>query len=101
EEVRRAVLAAIEAEVPDASGRFPSLGRRDSLKEKERQDTFDWLGALAKLDPATPGLAEVFADVAAVRALSESNRPDAAAVILEFAFTETGLIYRDECGRRL
>jgi tetratricopeptide (TPR) repeat protein len=99
-EERRAVLRKIKASVPDASGKFETPKRMQAEQIRE-DDEFDWLAELASLDPATPGLGAVWADVAAIRALSSTQRIDAAAVILEQAFKKTTIIYRDECGRRL
>lgn len=96
---RRAVLAAIEAEVPDEQGRFRTPGR--STKRAERAaDEFDWLAELAKLSPR-PGLADTLTDVATLRALAASTDPEAGDAILRFVFGDAGLIYRDEGGRYL
>ncbi len=96
---RRALLLASGAEVPDDSGRF-KIPARQTAKEKARKDKFDWLPAIAK-QPSRAGLGEALSDVAAIRALAASTNPDAGTVILAFAFSEDGLIYRDECGRYL
>ncbi len=96
---RRALLIASGAEVPDATGRF-TIPKRQTKKEKERRDRFDWLPAIAG-QPAQAGLGETLSDVAAIRALAASTNPDAGIVIFDFAFSEQGLIYRDECGRYL
>lgn len=96
---RRAVLEAIHADVPDEEGRFRR--RRDREVEVRTGDDFDWLAELAALDPAPPGAGEVMADVAAIRALAASEDIEAGASILAFAFSEVGLVYRDECGRYL
>lgn len=98
---RRRVLGAIDAEVPNKKGRFPSQNRRLSEKEKKAMEQRDWLAELAEQGRDLPALGEVFADVAAIRALADARSPEAAKVILDFAFTEIGLVYRDECGRRL
>ena len=97
---RRALLTAIEAEVPDASGRFVTP-KRQKAAEAKADDDFDWLAELAKVDAATPGRNETIADVVAVRALAATRRVDAAQVILDVAFAEATMVYRDECGRRL
>jgi hypothetical protein len=81
-EARRAVLTRIKANVPDEKGKFADPGRL-KLEQVREDDAFDWLAELAKLDPATPGLAETYADIAALRALSDTKE------------------VRDECGRRL
>lgn len=96
---RRAVLQAINAEVPDEKGRFIAV--RKSAKEEKADDDLDWLAALQKLDPATPGLGEVMADDAAIRALASTKDIDAAYVIFDAAFHDDTMIYRDECGRYL
>lgn len=99
-EERRAVLKLIKASVPDKSGKFETPSRQKA-NEVRADDEFDWLAELGKVDAATPGLGEVFADIAAVRALAASKRTDAAQIILDVGFTEATMIYRDECGRRL
>ncbi len=98
-DARRALLKASGAEVPDESGRF-KIPKRQTAKEKERKDKFDWLPALAK-QPTTPGLGEALSDVATIRALAASTNPEAGRAIVRFTFEEEGLIYRDECGRYL
>ncbi len=97
---RRAVLRKIKASVPDPSGKFETP-KRQAAEQIRADDEFDWLAALATLDPATPGLGPVWADVAAIRALAASQRLDAGAVVLDQAFAKDTMIYRDECGRRL
>lgn len=99
EDERRAVLGMIEAAVPDARGRF-IMPKRDPSEKKPEED-LDWLPALLALEPATPALGEVIADVAAIRALAASESFEAGDVILQWAFTADGLAYRDECGRYL
>lgn len=99
-EERRAVLKAIDASVPDKSGKFQTPSRQQA-QEVKADDDFDWLAALGKADAALPGHGEVFADIAALRALAASKRTDAAQVILDVGFDEQTMIYRDECGRRL
>ncbi len=99
-EERRTVLTAIEADVPDEKGRFVAL-RRKSAKEEKADDDLDWLAALQKLDRATPGVGEVIADVAALRALAATKDIDAAYVMFDAAFAESTMIYRDEVGRYL
>ncbi len=99
EQARRRVLAEIDAAVPDSEGRFRGQGRR-SQDELREDDAFDWLEHLYELDEM-PGIGSVIADVAAVRALAATEKPDAARAILDFAFSEDGLVIRDECGRRL
>lgn len=96
---RRAVLEAIRADVPDEEGRF-RRGRGRNVEVRDGDD-FDWLAELAALDRAPPGTGEVMADVAAIRALAASEAIEAGASLLGFAFSEVGLVYRDECGRYL
>lgn len=50
---RRAVLIAIDAAVPDASGKFAQPKRQQS-SEIKADDKVDWLSALVSLDPSTP-----------------------------------------------
>ncbi|RMH44593.1 MAG: hypothetical protein D6689_02075 [Deltaproteobacteria bacterium] len=96
---RRAVLDAIGAEVPDARGRFQTP-KRDP-RERDPEGEPDWLASLASLPDGTPGLADVRADVEAIRSLAATRSFRAADVLLRFAFSDVGLIYRDECGRTL
>lgn len=98
-DVRRAILKASGADVPDESGRF-KIPKRQTAKDKERKDKFNWLPALAKQSTKS-GLGEAIGDVAAIRALAASTNPEAGRAIVDFAFTEEGLLYRDECGRYL
>lgn len=97
---RRAVLRAIKASVPDASGKFETP-KRQKAEQVRADDDFDWLAALAAADPALPGRGEVLADVALLRALATLGTREAAAAIVEVAFAPDTMIYRDECGRRL
>jgi tetratricopeptide (TPR) repeat protein len=97
---RRAVLAEIKASVPDKSGKF-SQPARQTGKEKKADDQIDWQAELLALDPAMPGLGEVIADVAAIRALAASSDRRAAQLIFNAAFADDTMIYRDECGRYL
>lgn len=99
-EERRAVLTAFNAQVPDEKGRFIAPQRK-TAKEEIADDNLDWLPALQKLDPATPGLGEVIADVAALRALSASKEIKAAYLLFDAAFQPETMIYRDEVGRYL
>lgn len=96
---RREVLKAAGASVPDAKGRFKAPGRETKKTEKSNDD-FDWLGKISALS-AMPGLGEVVSDVAVIRALAASQDHTAGTVIVDFAFSEVGAIYRDECGRFL
>lgn len=98
-DVRRAILKASGADVPDESGRF-KIPKRQTAKEKAQKNKFNWLPALAK-QSTKPGLGEAISDVAAIRALAASTNPKAGEAIVDFAFTEEGLLYRDECGRYL
>ncbi|HVV81738.1 MAG TPA: hypothetical protein VHE35_01620 [Kofleriaceae bacterium] len=97
---RRAVLRKIKASVPDSSGKFETP-KRMAAEQIREDDAFDWLAALATVDPSTPGLGDVWADVAAIRALASTHDIDAARIVLEQAFAKPTMIYRDECGRRL
>jgi tetratricopeptide (TPR) repeat protein len=99
-EQRRAVLVLVKASVPDDKGKFADPGRLAAAQVRE-DEKFDWLAELAKLDPATPGVGEVIADVAALRALASTRDIRAAAVILDVGFAAETMVYRDECGRRL
>ena len=99
ESQRRAVLSAIKADLPDSKGRFHTP--RGGKEGKNSEDEFDWLKELAKSDDTAAGYGEVFADVAAIRALAATGAARAATVILDFTFSKSGLIYRDECGRYL
>lgn len=99
-EQRRAVLAAIKAAVPDKTGKF-STPERQSNKERIADDGLDWQAKLLELDPALPGLGEVIADDAALRALAATGEVRAAQPILDAAFLAETMIYRDECGRYL
>src|SRR5262245_32518872 len=99
-EDRRVVLKAIKASVPDKSGKFETPSRQKA-NEVRADDEFDWLAELGKVDQTMVGVGEVFADVAAVRALAASKATEAAKVVLEVGFAEDTMIYRDECGRRL
>jgi hypothetical protein len=97
---RRAVLGKIDADVPDKTGKFRTP-KRMTKEERARRDNLDWLANLIKLKAKKPVYGEVIADVATIRALAASRQVAAGAAILDFAFTEVGLIYRDECGRYL
>ena len=99
-EDRRAVLAAINASVPDKTGKFKGP-ERQSGKERQADDDVNWLVKLLELDAALPGLGEVTSDVAAIRALSASKEMSAAQPIFDAAFRDETMIYRDECGRYL
>jgi tetratricopeptide (TPR) repeat protein len=105
-EARRAVLDEIKAAVPDKSGRFTAPARQTG-KEKKADDEVDWLAALLDLGAAPgvaadlPGLGEVTADDAAIRALAETRDTRAAQVLFDTAFRDDTMIYRDECGRYL
>jgi tetratricopeptide (TPR) repeat protein len=114
-EERRAVLEAIGASIPDASGKF-SQPKRLKSTEIKAEDEVDWLPALLALDPRTPvasednpeptalsatAISEVIADVAVIRALAGSGEPQAAAPLFAAAFSDATMAYRDECGRYL
>jgi tetratricopeptide (TPR) repeat protein len=97
---RRDALASIEAQVPDKDGRFKAPARK-SNKELQADDDLDWLKKLLEQDPATPGVGEIIADVAAIRALVATKDMRATQPIFDAAFAEETMIYRDECGRYL
>lgn len=97
-EDRRAVLAKIDALVPDKKGKFV-VPQRKSNKELKADDNLDWQKSLLALDPSTPGVGEVIADVAAIRALASAQDIRATKPIFDTAFAEETMIYRDECGR--
>jgi hypothetical protein len=101
---RRDVLIEIKAAVPDKTGKF-SQPARQSGKEQQADDEIDWYAALLALDADAagrlPGLGEVIADDAAIRALAATRDSRAAHVIYDAAFAPATMIYRDECGRYL
>jgi tetratricopeptide (TPR) repeat protein len=99
-EERRILLTNINAQVPDEKGKFVAP-KRKTEKEEKADDNLDWLAELQKLDAATPGLGEVIADVAVIRALAASKEIKAAYVIFDAAFWPETMIYRDEAGRFL
>jgi tetratricopeptide (TPR) repeat protein len=99
-EERRAVLEAIEADVPDEKGRF-TAPKRQTSKERQADDDLDWLTKLLALDPSMPGVGEVIADDVAIRALSSTRDIIAAQMIFEAGFRDETMIMRDECGRYL
>jgi hypothetical protein len=86
--------------VPDKSGKF-SQPARQTGKEQKADDDLDWQAELLALDPALPGLGEVIADDAAIRALAGTHDVRAAQRIFDAAFAADTMIYRDECGRYL
>jgi tetratricopeptide (TPR) repeat protein len=95
---RRKVLVEINAQVPDKNGHFVTPERK-SAKEEKADDDLDWMAALLKLDPAMPGLGEVVADDAAIRALASTKDTHAAQLLFDAAFGDETTIYRDEFGR--
>ena len=97
-EDRRKALVAIKAQVPDKNGHFITPERKTE-KEEKADDDLDWMAGLLALDPATPGLGEVVADDAAIRALSASKDIHAAQLLFDAAFGDDTMIYRDEFGR--
>lgn len=99
-EERRAVLKEIRAQVPDKTGKF-NVPERQTAKEKKADDELDWQASLLALDAAMPGVGEVIADDAAIRALAATNEIPAAQPIFNAAFYDETMIYRDECGRYL
>lgn len=97
---RRSLLESIGAAVPDARGRFPSTNKREDKDKLAEADKFDWAAKLVQ-SGRSRALGEALADVAAIRALALSHDPRGAKLTLDFAFTDAGTIYRDECGRYL
>lgn len=96
---RRAVLAKTNAEVPDENGRF-ATPQRETKKSEKQKDEYDWLADLSALSDSSE-LADVLVDVAIIHALAASENPEGGSILLDFAFSASGLIYRDECGRYL
>ena len=99
-ETRRGLLTKIDAAVPDKTGKFPERTRQ-SAKEMKADDELDWLAKLLEQDQAQPGIGELIADVAAIRALSATNDIRAAQLVFDTAFLPETMIYRDECGRHI
>jgi hypothetical protein len=99
EAARRAILVDLGAEVPDAQGRFETP-KRDP-EEKDPESELHWLAELTERAPPGAAKDDLVTDVETLRALAATRRPAAAALLLEFAFSPAGLIYRDECGRSL
>lgn len=100
---RRNVLAMIAADVPDDKGRFVAPPRK-SAKDQKVADDLDWLAqllAIAAAGQAVPGLGDVIADDAAIRALARTNDMRAATILFDLAFGTETIIYRDEIGRYL
>jgi hypothetical protein len=97
---RRKALESIKAAVPDKAGRFTAPERKTE-KEEKADDELDWLAELQALDASTPGVGEVMADDAAMRALAATNDVHAARLLFDVAFGDETIIYRDECGRYL
>jgi tetratricopeptide (TPR) repeat protein len=101
-EDRKKILVGIKAQVPDKTGKFTVPWSRPSNKELQADDDVDWLKALLDKSSGTGDAeGEVIADVAAIRALSASKDVRAAQYIFNAAFTESSMVYRDECGRYL
>lgn len=96
---RREVLRSIKAAVPDEQGRFLTPARQKA-EDIRADDEFDWLPLLAELEHST-AVGETLADDAAIRALAASQVPEAGTAMLEVAFSEEGMVYRDEIGRYL
>ncbi|MEO8705903.1 MAG: hypothetical protein ABI867_38080 [Kofleriaceae bacterium] len=94
---RRKVLAAIKADVPDKSGRWVTPQR--TQKQQKTADELDWQKELLALDQAMPGIGEVIADVAAIRAIGSVKSVHAVQLVFDVAFADEAMIYRDECGR--
>lgn len=71
---RRAVLRAIDAAVPDASGKFSRPGR-EKASDIKKDDELDWLAALMKIGPDTP----IPADEAKPKKKDKKDEEEAAA----------------------
>ena len=99
-EERRHALGLIKAAVPNKAGQFPQPERK-TAKEDQADDDIDWLTALLAVDPAAPGVGEVIADDAAIRALAATTDIHAAQLVFDASFSAETMIYRDECGRYL
>lgn len=97
---RRKVLKQIKADVPNKKGKFRQPGRTKKKTEKE-QDEFDWLAELEEVSAKSKGYTDIFLDSALIRALAASRSDDAATAIVDFGFTDDGMLMRDECGRYL
>jgi hypothetical protein len=95
---RRAVLTSFGGQVPDEAGVFrpPPRPPRGGPPPDP-----DWLVELSKLDASSPAVAESKRAVETLRALAQSKDPRAAAILLEFAFSPNGIVFRDECGRQV
>ena len=102
---RRTLLRSVGADVPDATGKFTQADVRLTKDQKIADENFDWLANIAKLAAKTTTRSSVFqevvADVAVIRALAASKNSKAGGIIFDFAFSEAGIVYRDECGRYL
>ncbi len=99
-EQRRAILVELGVPVPDAKGLFQVPKERQTEAQKKSDDERDWLEEL-KAVKDSPAKQDVVTDINALRELTTSQDPGAAMVILQFAFSPDGMIYRDECGRLL
>jgi tetratricopeptide (TPR) repeat protein len=102
-EERRLVLEAIGASVPNEKGQFVTP-TREKEKEIRATEDLDWMAELAKgqlVVLATSQVGEVMADVAAIRALAATKHVDATQAILDVAFADDTMLYRDECGRQI
>ena len=95
--MRRAMLARFGAAVPDTTGVF----RQPPRPDRKAPADLDWLAELAQLPGDDKGLLDALEIVTILRALAETRASTAAEAILDFAFTPTGLAFRDECGRSL
>jgi tetratricopeptide (TPR) repeat protein len=79
---RRKVLKKIKADVPNKKGKFRQPKRTKKKTEMK-------------------GYTDIFLDAALIRALAATNHHDAATAIVDFGFTDDGMLMRDECGRYL
>ena len=95
---RRELLRSLGADVPDEQGRFRAPGRG---AEDAPSDSLDWLAALIARGGSDRAFTEALSDIATIRALAATRAPLAGTIILNFAFADAGVGYRDECGRYL
>jgi hypothetical protein len=97
---RRALLVSKGYAVPNEKGQFQTPGHEDTEEAEKKNDELEWLSGLYDLQPS-PALSDLLIDIAVIRALAASQTTAGADAILEFAFADDGVAYRDECGRQL
>lgn len=91
------VLLHLGAAVPDSNGRFGKPARVADL---------DWLEALTSLDRDAiaaglrPAAVDALLTVALIRALANTDHPEAALSLVRFGYRHGGA-FRDECGRQV